>query len=103
MDTWYVAVLMEMVQRMHDSSFDSYFMESLYAHMTRLEGKTSELNDDKRAMQRVIENNYSLISELFKRQDQLETTIMALQIQAADSENRADEELHKRISLMLRR
>ena len=43
------------------------------------------------------------IDRLNKEIEALNTEILALQIQAAESENRADEEKRKRIQLLMRR
>jgi hypothetical protein len=53
---------------------ESYYLDQLYAYMKMLECENKTLK----------------------------TEILALQIQAAESENRADEERHKRIAILMR-
>lgn len=63
-----------MVRHMHDTCMESYYLDQLYAYMKMLECENKTLK----------------------------TEILALQIQAAESENRADEERHKRIAILMR-
>lgn len=88
---------------MHDTSMENYFLDSLYQYMKRLEKEIEELKKDKAGMQRFINNQASLLDVMFEAEDEAEQEILALQIQAAESEHRADTEKRGRLQLVMRR
>jgi hypothetical protein len=107
--TWCAGVLTEMALHMIDDSIDNVLYKYLEDILKRQDKEILELKAYSEALKRVITNQCELIDMLFECDDEAEKeiralgqTILATQIQAAEAEDRADEEKRKRLALMMR-
>ena len=130
MDTWSAVGPTEMVRPMYDDCMNNVFnkyledicksqldeiaelksrdkqMVQMWKELQDKDSVIRDLKDKLKERENLIEKLITLVpkhSQALVEIDELKTTIMALEIQAAESEHRADEEKRQRIVMVMRR
>ena len=108
---------MEMVLLMYDDNAGNVYckyLEDIIARRDKIidglkedseyqEELIDQLEEDKRFLNGRLIGKNLIISELLEEKKAFEITVLATQIQAAESEHRAEQENHKRLQYLMRR
>ena len=93
---------MEMVLHMYEDNIGKLLTRYLERAIEERDIRIKELEIEAAAMTRYITVQDDMVDELYEELDAKDMTILSLQIQAAESEDRADNERRGRLQLVMR-